>query len=109
MNFSKVNSKEQILIVVKQQIGEVLPDARVVLFGSQANDTAHEESDWDILVIARTAITPQIRRAIRDRIFPHSVSIGAFINLLLVSQKDWLESPSYYSLRKTVSLNSRNL
>jgi predicted nucleotidyltransferase len=105
-----VSTKEQILISIKAQIQEVLPDANIILFGSRAGDSAHEESDWDILVIAdKPQITKSIKQTIHDKVFPLSVAIGAFINLLLVTKKDWQENPSYYSLKKTITNNSRAL
>lgn len=105
-----MNNKDQISNEIKTQVKEILPDANVILFGSQANNTANEESDWDILVISKgSTITPKIKRTIHDKIFPLSVTIGAFINLLIVTNKDWQESPSYYSLRKNIELNSRIL
>lgn len=105
-----VNTKEQILIAIKTQIQEVLPDANIILFGSQADNTEHEESDWDILVITdKPSVTKKIKQTIHDKIFPLSVTIGVFINLLLVTKKDWHESPAYYSLKKTIALNSRAL
>ncbi len=100
-------TNEQIILAVKTQILETLPDADVILFGSRANNTAHDESDWDILVLAdKAAITKSTRQILHDKLFPLSVSIGSFINLLLISRQDWLYNPSYYSLKKTVVQNN---
>lgn len=30
---------------------QLLPNDRLILFGSQARDDAHEDSDWDLLVL----------------------------------------------------------
>ncbi len=110
MNFAEVNTKEQILLAVKNQIKEVLPEAHIFLFGSRANNSATEESDWDILVLSpRQPITPKIKRQIHDRVFPLSVSIGSFINVLLVTEKDWQLNPSYYAIKKTIAFNNSPL
>ena len=99
--------QQQILLNIKQQILDVLPEANIFLFGSRASNTATEESDWDILVIVKSpAISKQSKRAVHDKIFPLSVSIGAFINLLLVTKTDWENSPSFYSLKKSVVANN---
>jgi uncharacterized protein len=99
--------KQQILFTIKQQIREILPDADVILFGSRLNNTDTEESDWDILVLTDDKTpTKQIRQVIHDKIFPLSVSVGSFINLLLVTKSDWQNNPSYYSLKKSIALNS---
>ena len=98
------------MLAIKQQVMQVLPDATVILFGSQANNTANEESDWDILVITdRLLITNETKKIIHNRIFPLSVSIAAFINLVIVTKKDWQENPSYYSLKQSVAFNNKAL
>ena len=105
-----MNNKEQILLTVKSKVLEVLPGAQVILFGSRANDTANAESDWDILGLSpQQPITKEIKLQVHSKIFPLSVSIGAFINMLLVTKKDWQRNPSYYSLLQTVALNNQPL
>ena len=44
--------KEAILMSI-QALGKKLlpPDAQLILFGSQARNDAHEESDWDLLIL----------------------------------------------------------
>ncbi|HAH26065.1 MAG TPA: nucleotidyltransferase domain-containing protein [Prolixibacteraceae bacterium] len=44
-------SREELLSTIKQTLTTIAPDARVILFGSQARGTALPDSDWDILVI----------------------------------------------------------
>lgn len=46
-----------------QQIGQRLPAERVVLFGSYAQGQPTEDSDVDLLVVARTALPPSQRYA----------------------------------------------
>ena len=105
-----MNDKKQILLTVKSKVLEVLSGTEVILFGSRANDTANAESDWDILVLSpQQPITKEIKLQVHNKIFPLSVSIGAFINMLLVTKKDWQQNPSYYSLQQTVALNNKPL
>lgn len=105
-----MNDKEQILLAIKTQVTELLPAADVILFGSRANDSATEESDWDILVLTNgTTISPVLKKDMHNKIFPLSVSIGAFINIILVTKKDWQQNPSFYSIKKTIALNNRLL
>ena len=105
-----MHTKEQILLSIKNQIKEVLPDAQIYLFGSRANNSATEESDWDILVLSpRVPITKSLKQQVHSRIFPLSVATGAFINVRLVSETDWQQNPSYYAIRKTVAYNNSPL
>ena len=44
--------KESILKSIQALGRKVLPaDAQLILFGSQARDDAHDESDWDLLIL----------------------------------------------------------
>jgi len=44
-------SREELLSAIKHTLSTITPDARVILFGSQARGTALPDSDWDLLVI----------------------------------------------------------
>lgn len=101
-----MQTREQILMTLKSQIREVIPEAEIILFGSRVNNTAHEESDWDILVVTNNAIDrKKVKQAIHDKIFPLSVAIGSFINILLLTARDWKKDPSYYALRQSLAQN----
>ena len=95
---------------LKSQIREVIPEAEIILFGSRVNNTAHAESDWDILVVTNNAIDrKKVKQAIHDKIFPLSVAIGSFINVLLLTARDWKKAPSYYALRQSLAKNHQVL
>ena len=103
-------TEQQILIAIKSQIKEIIPESEVILFGSRVNNTAHEESDWDILVVTNNnADRKKTKQAIHDKIFPLSVAIGSFINILLLTASDWRQNPSYYALRRSVAQNHQVL
>ena len=45
-------TKESILQSIRDLGAQVLPkDARLILFGSQAREDVHPESDWDLLIL----------------------------------------------------------
>jgi uncharacterized protein len=98
-----MQTKDQFLVSVKSQLQQVLPNAAVVLFGNKADGTASEESDWDILVLSDKPVTERIRLAVYDKIFSLSVSIGAFIDALIISKKEWEKNPSYYFHKKAMA------
>ena len=51
-NSKKMSEKETILSSIRALGAKVLPKgARLILFGSQARNDAHEDSDWDLLIL----------------------------------------------------------
>jgi predicted nucleotidyltransferase len=44
-------SREEILKAIKLTLMAIIPDARVILFGSRSRGDASLDSDWDILII----------------------------------------------------------
>ena len=45
------NMNQQIFSEIQFLKRQLLPNARLILFGSQARGDAHEDSDWDLLVL----------------------------------------------------------
>ncbi len=86
-------------------MGEVLPDAQVLLFGSRATGTPTDESDWDILILTKDKQPRSIKGLIQDRLFPLSLEFSTFINLIVVQEDEWKTNAGYYSLRKNIGNN----
>jgi predicted nucleotidyltransferase len=97
-----MNERSAILFAIKNSIQAITPDAGVYLFGSRANGTASEESDWDILVLVDEPVTLLLKKEIHNRLFPLSVQAGAFFNTLVIQVSDWQTNPAYYSLHQTI-------
>jgi predicted nucleotidyltransferase len=87
---------------VKSVVQEEIPDARIYLFGSRATGEVHEESDRDILVITSLKVNRELKDNIRARLSPLKGEDYFFIDLTIVNEKDWYESPSYYVLRHSI-------
>lgn len=95
-------SQAEILSTIKTLVKEEIPDAKVYLFGSRATGKVHEESDWDILVITRLIVDKNLKRKVRNKIHSITLSIFSFIDLIIVNEKEWKESPSYYALNISI-------
>jgi predicted nucleotidyltransferase len=93
---------KQILSSIKEIVLESIPGAQVLLFGSRAKNISTKESDWDILVLTQEKVSKELKKQLHERVFPLSVQIGSFINLLVVQEKEWVNNPSYYSLRQNI-------
>ena len=78
---------------LKQQI---LPNERVILFGSQARGDARDDSDWDLLVL----VNKEKRNFIEDYDkygYPFSEigdKYGAYISVKVYNKKEWESHPS---------------
>lgn len=94
-------SEKEILSKIKAAVQEIVPDAKVYLFGSRARGDWHEESDWDILVLTNETVDRKLNKKVRHQIFPISLMINDFIDCTIVNNKDWLEHPAYYILHKS--------
>ena len=60
-----------------------------------------------MLIITSGKVDRELRRKIHDKLFPVSISICSFIDFIIVNEKDWEESPSYYAL--TISIKDEVL
>ena len=75
---------------------QLLPNERVILFGSQARGDAREDSDWDLLVL----MNREKRGFIEDYDeygYPFSEigdKYGTFISVILYNVADWEKRPS---------------
>lgn len=97
-----MNEADNIFSKIKREVQAVVPAAKVYLFGSRATNTATIESDWDILILTQTVADKKIKDAIHEKVFPISVQIRAFINLIVIQEKEWNNNPAYYSLHQTI-------
>ena len=81
--------ERQILAEAKAAILSVEPAAEVILFGSRARGEAHEESDFDLMIV-----TPQEVRVLeRGPYFKRTVEIdmkyGEMLSLFFISRTQW--------------------
>jgi Predicted nucleotidyltransferases len=86
-----MKEKDYILDSIKETLKHVMPpDAKVILFGSQAQGNAHVNSDWDILILLNKI---KIEHTDFDNVaYPLMElgwNIGAEINPILYTHEDW--------------------
>jgi len=82
---------QQIFKEIQTLKRQLIPDEKLILFGSQARGDAHPDSDWDLLVV----LNKKGRRNWDDfdkYAYPFTEigwNYGIAINPLLYTQEDW--------------------
>ena len=97
--------KEKIIQSIHKISQDVMPvGAKVILFGSQARNEAHEESDWDVLVLLDKE---KLVEADHDNysypLFELGWHIDVQIHPMLYTFKDWAArnfSPFYKNVEQ---------
>jgi uncharacterized protein len=97
-------TREEILQSIKMVLRSVVPDGKVILFGSRARGDAREDSDWDLLILLDK---PQIEASDFDRIsyplYELGWQEGEQFSPKLYTVKDWLKrsfTPFYKNIEK---------
>ncbi len=91
-------TREEILTAIKDKVLSIVPDARVMLFGSRARGDWHEESDWDILVLTEQEVTDELDDKVFKAVYPISFKIFSVIQTVVANVNDWEQHPGWYSL-----------
>ena len=87
---------QQIFQEIQTLKRQILPNEKVILFGSQARGDARPDSDWDLLVL----VNKEKRNLIEDYDkygYPFSEigdKYGAFVSAIVYPKKDWESRPS---------------
>ena len=90
---------KEILAQIKTAVLEIIPDAKVFLFGSRARGDWHDESDWDILILTERKYPKATKWKIHDKLFPLSVSAGTVFQFIMATHEEWEHHPGYYALQ----------
>jgi uncharacterized protein len=104
--FAIMNEKElRISGLIGSRIKKVDPGAEVILFGSHARGRAHEESDWDVLILVRKpGRSRSIEKEYRDVLFELELEIGEPISVFVFAKKEWetqyIHTPLYKSVKE---------
>ena len=81
---------EQIFREIQTLKRQILPNEKVILFGSQARGDAREDSDWDLLVVVNsdsTNLDDEIKYSYPFTKLGWGYNID--LNVLLYAKNDW--------------------
>ena len=83
---------------------QLLPNDRVILFGSQARGDARPDSDWDLLILLdKNKITYEDENTYAYPFAEIGWNYGAYISVKMYTNKEWRNhsfTPFYYNVQK---------
>ena len=88
----------QIFENISKMKRQLLPNDRMILFGSQARGDAHPDSDWDLLLLLNK---PKKEESDEDKAFKFVMmgwDYGTYLSVKLYTENDWKKrkySPFY--------------
>ena len=96
-------SYRQMTELIKQNVHEVDPSAKVLLYGSRARGDARSNSDWDVLVLStKDKLTFKEEEQFMDHICDVMIQTGQAIQLFAYGTKDWHQNHSITPFYKNV-------
>ena len=80
------------------------PDAKIILYGSQARGQATPESDVDMLILLNSEVTSQERSLIHDKLYDIGLDCDLVVSAMIESVPCWEQpiskaTPLYRAIR----------
>ena len=91
-----MNQKE-FLELIRLAIHEVEPDAEIILYGSRSRGEAHDESDWDLLILVEGPLNDERIDRIRHRLYEVEWEHDEVISSIVRDREEW-DSERYQAL-----------
>ncbi|MEL7123258.1 MAG: nucleotidyltransferase domain-containing protein [Bacteroidota bacterium] len=92
-----------ILNKVEEEVKSIDPEAKLVLFGSRARGDAHDDSDWDFLILTSKELNPELEDEFRNRLYKLELEFEQVISSVIenvVKWEDYLNSEFYQNIKE---------
>jgi len=85
-------TREEILQSIKVLLNTIVPEGKVILFGSRARGNAREDSDWDLLILLdKNKIEPSDFDRISYPLYELGWQEGEQFSPKLYTVKEWMK------------------
>lgn len=101
--------EHEILQRAKAAILAVEPRAEVLLFGSRARGEAHEDSDFDLMILTPEEVRVLERGPYYDGIVDIDIEYGELLSLHFEPLDRWRERKSYHPFLRQVDRDAVHL
>jgi UTP:GlnB (protein PII) uridylyltransferase len=85
---------KQIFDSIRRLKRELIPNERLILFGSQARGDASPDSDWDLLLLVKNG---ENKKDLEDKIFAFVLmgwNYGTYLSIKSYAENEWDAHPS---------------
>jgi predicted nucleotidyltransferase len=76
---------------VKETVDKVIPEARVILYGSRARGDHREGSDWDFLILTPQVPDFALQDQVREALYTIELESGEVITSLFEQKDRWTD------------------
>ena len=84
----------KLLEKVEQQIHSIVPNADIILYGSQVRGETSRFSDWDFLILTDQRADENLTTKLRDSLYEIELENDKILSGIVRSKGDW-NSPRY--------------
>jgi uncharacterized protein len=83
-----MNTRNKTIDLIKKTANEFFPQAEILLFGSRARNENSWDSDYDVLIITDSILSPKEKITIRTNIRKSLLKIGIRSDILIQGKKE---------------------